>query len=57
MPNHKNAGSRQQRLRFEIEEIWSALPGPAREGCRSLFKELLASVLKKSERRQDERED
>jgi hypothetical protein len=57
MPNHKNAGSRQQRLRFEIEEIWTVLPGPVREGCRSLFKELLASVLKKSERRQDERED
>jgi hypothetical protein len=56
MPNHKNAGSRQQRLRFE-EEIWTALPGPVRDDCRSLFKELLASVLKKSERRQDERDD
>jgi hypothetical protein len=57
MPNHKKAGSRQQRLRFEIEEIWTVLPRPVREGCRSLFKELLASVLKKSERRQNERED
>lgn len=57
MPNHKNSSSRQQKLRFEIEEVWSVLPEPARGGCRSLFRELLASVLNKGERRQNERED
>jgi hypothetical protein len=57
MPNHKNPGSSQQKLRFEVEEVWSTLPDPVRQGCRSLFKELLTSVLKKEARRENERED
>ena len=57
MPNHKNPGSPQQKLRFEVEEVWSTLPDPVRQGCRSLFKELLTSVLKKGQRRENERED
>jgi hypothetical protein len=57
MPTHKNASTRQQELRFEIDQVWSVLAEPTRAACRSLFRELLASVLKKSERRQHERED
>jgi hypothetical protein len=33
------------------------LPQAVQERCRTLWKELLASVLKKDERRQHERED
>ena len=48
---------RQRKLRFEEEEIWSELPGPTREECRVLWRQLLANVLKAAEGRQDERED
>jgi hypothetical protein len=47
----------QRRLHFEDNELWEKLPEAAQEGCRNLWKELLASVLKKDERRQHERED
>jgi hypothetical protein len=47
----------QRKLRFEEEEIWTELPEPTREHCRSLWRQLLESVLKGAERRSDERED
>jgi hypothetical protein len=48
---------RQPKLRFEEEEIWSELPDSTREQCRTLWRQLLANVLKTGERRQNERED
>ncbi len=42
---------------FEIDRVWVALPEQVRESCRSLCRELLMTVLKKSERRQNERKD
>ncbi len=57
MYNNKNAGSHQKRLPFEIERVWTVLPEQVRESCRSLCRELLVTVLKRSERRQNERED
>jgi hypothetical protein len=48
---------RQRELRFEEEEIWSELPESTREHCRTLWRQLLANVLKTGERRQNERED
>ena len=54
--NEKTAG-RQRRLRFEDEEIWTELPESVREQCRTLWRQVLASVLKARERRQDERQD
>ena len=48
---------RQRELRFEEEEIWSELPDSTREHCRTLWRQLLANVLKTNERRQNERED
>jgi len=47
----------QRKLRFEEEEIWTELPDSTREHCRTLWRQLLASVLKTGERRQNERED
>jgi hypothetical protein len=48
---------RQCRLHFEDNELWVTLPEAVQESCRSLWRELLAIVLKKDERRQHERED
>jgi hypothetical protein len=48
---------RQRELRFEEEEIWTELPESTREHCRTLWRQLLANVLKTNERRQNERED
>ncbi|WP_157468041.1 hypothetical protein [Edaphobacter aggregans] len=48
---------RQRKLRFEEKEIWTELPESTREHCRTLWRQLLADVLKTGERRQDERED
>jgi hypothetical protein len=47
----------QGELRFEEEEMWSELPDSTREQCRTLWRQLLASVLKTGGRRQNERED
>jgi hypothetical protein len=47
----------QRSLRFEDEEIWTELPELVREHCRSLWRQVLASVLKTGEGRQNERED
>ena len=48
---------RQRELRFEEEEIWTELPESTREHCRTLWRQLLANVLKTGKRRQNERED
>ena len=48
---------RQRELRFEEEEIWTELPESTREHCRTLWRQLLANVLKRNERGQNERED
>jgi len=42
---------------FEESEIWGALPEQVREGCRSLWRQLLTRALEPDERRQNERED
>jgi hypothetical protein len=47
----------QRKLRFEDEEIWTVLPASVREQCLTLWRQMLASVLKTGEGRQDERED
>jgi hypothetical protein len=57
MHNKENRVTRQHKLHFEDDEVWTILPESVQERCRSLWKELLASVLKKDERRQHERED
>lgn len=57
MHNKENPVARQSRLCFEDNELWATLPKAVQESCRSLWKELLASVLKKDEGRQHERED
>ena len=57
MHNKENRVARQRRLCFEDDELWATLPEAVQESCRNLWKELLASVVKKDERRQHERED
>jgi hypothetical protein len=57
MHNNEKARAGQRALPFEDEEIWSALPEQVRERCRSLWCQLLASALKPSERRPNERQD
>ena len=47
----------QSRLHFEDEEIWNELPQSVREQCRTLWRQVLASILKAAEGRQNERED
>jgi hypothetical protein len=47
----------QRRLHFEDEQIWNRLPESVREQCRTLWRQVLASVLKAGEGRQNERED
>ena len=54
--NEKPTG-RQRRLHFENEEIWNELPEAVRQQCRTLWRQVLASVLKVGEGRQNERED
>ena len=57
MQNHENPATWQRKFRFEDDELWPMLPESVRESCRALWKELLASVLKKEEGRLNERED
>jgi hypothetical protein len=54
---HKELSVWQRKLRFEDKEIWTVLPASVREQCLTLWRQMLASVLKTGERRQDERED
>jgi hypothetical protein len=53
--NEKPAGW-QRKLRFEDEEIWTVLPESVREQCLTLWRQVLASVLKTDKGRQNERE-
>jgi hypothetical protein len=46
----------QRKLRFEDEEIWTVLPASVREQCITLWRQVLASVLKTDKGRQNERE-
>jgi hypothetical protein len=46
----------QRKLRFEDEEIWAVLPASVREQCLTLWRQVLASVLKTDKGRQNERE-
>ena len=46
----------QRKLRFEDEEIWTLLPVSVREQCLTLWRQVLASVLKTDQGRQNERE-
>ena len=49
---------RQQSLPFEKNnQIWTVIPQNDRERCRSLCIQLLAAVLKKRERSENERKD
>ena len=57
MQNDENPATWQRNLRFENDELWPMLPEPVRDSCRALWKELLASVLKKEKGRLNERED
>jgi hypothetical protein len=57
MHSNENPAGWQRRLRFEDEEIWTELPESVREHCRTLWRQVLASVLKTSEGGQNERED
>ena len=57
MHNNENPTVWQRKLGFEDEEIWSELPESVREQCRTLWRQVLASVLNTGERRQNERED
>jgi hypothetical protein len=57
MHNKENPAMRQRQFHFEDEELWTTLPAFVQERCRTLWKELLTSVLKKDEGRQDERKD
>ena len=45
----------QRKLRFEDEEIWTVLPASVREQCLTLWRQVLASVLKADKGRQNER--
>lgn len=57
MHSREDPSAWQGKLRFEEEELWAELPEPVRERCRALWRQVLASVLKTDERRQNERED
>lgn len=57
MHSNESPSAWQRRLRFEDEEIWTKLPQSVREQCRSLWRQVLASVLKTGAGRQNERED
>ena len=53
--NEKRTGW-QRKLRFEDEEIWTVLPESVREQCLTLWRQVLASVLKTDKGSQNERE-
>ena len=57
MHGNENPNGWQRRLHFEDEEIWTELPESVREQCRSLWRQVLASVLKTGARGQNERQD
>jgi hypothetical protein len=57
MHSNEKPRAAQRRLRFAEEELWDSLPAPTREQCLSLWRQILASILKTAEGRQNERED
>jgi hypothetical protein len=57
MHSNESPSMWQRKLRFDDEEIWTALPVLVRAQCLTLWRQMLASVLKTGERRQNERED
>ncbi len=57
MQNHEKPATWQRNLRFEDDELWPMLPEQVRDSCRALWKELLASVMKKEKGMWNERED
>lgn len=57
MHSNESPSRWQRKLRFDDEEIWTVLPASIREQCLNLWRQMLASVLKTGERRQNERED
>jgi len=57
MHHNENPAGWQRQLRFEDEEIWTELPESVREQCRTLWCQVLASVLRSGEGRHNERED
>jgi len=50
-------GLRQRELRFDDEPLWTMLPEPVQQECRSLWRQILATVLTPHDRRPNERED
>ena len=56
MHSNENPSVWQRKLRFEDEEIWTVLPASVREQCLTLWRQVLASVLKTTNGRQNERE-
>lgn len=57
MHSNESPSRWQRKLRFDDEEIWTALPASVRKQCLTLWRQMLGSVLKIGERRQNERED
>jgi hypothetical protein len=56
MHSNESPSRGQRTLRFEDEEIWTALPASVREKCLTLWRQMLASVLKTDKGRRNERE-
>jgi hypothetical protein len=56
MHSDKGPSVWQRKLRFEDEEIWTVLPASVREQCLTLWRQVLASVVKTDQGRQNERE-
>ena len=57
MHSNESPSRCQRKLRFDDEEIWTVLPASVKEQCLTLWRQMLASVLKTGERRQNERQD
>jgi hypothetical protein len=56
MHSNESPSVSQRKLRFEDEEIWTVLPASVREQCLTLWRQMLVSVLKTDNGRQNERE-
>ena len=56
MRSNENPSRWQRKLRFEDEEIWTALPASVREQCPTLWRQMFASVRKTDKGRRNERE-
>ena len=49
MHSNESPSRWQRKLRFDDEEIWTVLPASVREQCLTLWRQMLASVLKTGE--------